>query len=117
VIIRRPGLVNGAEENNTENKAEDRQVQVFFLQESDSTVFNIFVDLFHFGKSGLRGGREILLLRIVGIDFGVNLDIGGVHFNFLDHDGVSNSPENSCNAHSDNEVMRPGVRDNLVISS
>lgn len=93
-LVRHPGHIDGAYEDDGEDGAEDSEVGVFLLQESDGSLFDVSVGLRHAVETGLIGpGQEVegLVSLLVGVL--VDSDILDIRFDVFDLDDLEHSPE------------------------
>lgn len=93
-LVRHPGHVDGAYEDDGEDGAEDSEVGVFLLQESDGTLFDVDVGLNHAVETGLIGpGQEVERLVSLLVGVLVDSDILDIRFDVFDLDDLEHSPE------------------------
>jgi len=93
-LVGHPRHIDGAYEDDGEDGAENGEVSVFFPQESDSTLFDVFVSLHHAVKTGLIGPWQEVE-RLVSLLVGILVDsnILDIRFDVFDLDSLEDSPE------------------------
>lgn len=109
-FVGHPGHVDGTDENNSEDGAENGEVSVFFDEESVGTILNGLVDFHHSFEAVLVGPGHPGQLFLLIIAFVDDIDVVGIiGLDFVDLNDLNNTPDESEDTTSEDDVMSIGA--------
>jgi len=104
-----PGHVDGADEDDSEDGAEDGQVGVFLDQESVGAIFDTLIDFFHEFEARLIGpGEERVSCHLLLIG-DVDDVLDGLELDFVDLNSLEDTPDETEDTTSKDDVMSVGA--------